>query len=131
MQVLKTLPTSINEIKKRRIEAPCLPFTNRNKREKSVRTRRVGSSPCLADVSGRKSYQELVWCLQVCKQTGENEHEAFERAWWTCECQDQTLYDLRSRPHALLWLSNVYGILDGMYACKVCYVILAEYLQEG
>eukprot|EP00983_Pelagomonas_calceolata_P046455 1140181-Pelagomonas_calceolata.AAC.2 len=26
-------------------------------------------------------------------------------------------HNLRSRPHALIWLSKVYGILAGMYAC--------------
>eukprot|EP00983_Pelagomonas_calceolata_P130144 1161664-Pelagomonas_calceolata.AAC.9 len=28
-------------------------------------------------------------------------------------------FDLRNRPHALLWLSKVYGIPAGMYACQV------------
>eukprot|EP00983_Pelagomonas_calceolata_P005173 169091-Pelagomonas_calceolata.AAC.1 len=28
-------------------------------------------------------------------------------------------HDLRKRPHALIWLSKVYGILAGMYACQV------------
>eukprot|EP00983_Pelagomonas_calceolata_P072919 1151925-Pelagomonas_calceolata.AAC.2 len=27
--------------------------------------------------------------------------------------------DLRNRPHALIWLSKVYGIPTGMYACIV------------
>eukprot|EP00983_Pelagomonas_calceolata_P017665 555017-Pelagomonas_calceolata.AAC.1 len=28
-------------------------------------------------------------------------------------------HDLRDRPNALLWLSEVYGIPAGMYACRV------------
>eukprot|EP00983_Pelagomonas_calceolata_P007513 244932-Pelagomonas_calceolata.AAC.1 len=28
-------------------------------------------------------------------------------------------HDLRNRPHALIWLSEVYGILAGMYACQM------------
>eukprot|EP00983_Pelagomonas_calceolata_P007753 253204-Pelagomonas_calceolata.AAC.1 len=36
--------------------------------------------------------------------------------------------DLRNRPHASLWISKVYGILDGMYVCQVWG---KEYLQEG
>eukprot|EP00983_Pelagomonas_calceolata_P009238 298513-Pelagomonas_calceolata.AAC.1 len=27
-------------------------------------------------------------------------------------------HDLRNRPHALLWLSKMFGILAGMYACQ-------------
>ena len=28
------------------------------------------------------------------------------------------IYDLESRPHAMLWLSKVYGISAGMYASQ-------------
>eukprot|EP00983_Pelagomonas_calceolata_P025339 794825-Pelagomonas_calceolata.AAC.1 len=28
-------------------------------------------------------------------------------------------HDLRNRPHALIWLSKVYGIPAGKYACQV------------
>ena len=27
-------------------------------------------------------------------------------------------HDLKSRPHAMLWLPKVYGIPAGMYACE-------------
>eukprot|EP00983_Pelagomonas_calceolata_P023529 740563-Pelagomonas_calceolata.AAC.1 len=27
-------------------------------------------------------------------------------------------YDLRNRPHALIWLSKVHGIPAGMYTCQ-------------
>ena len=27
-------------------------------------------------------------------------------------------HDLKSRPHAMLWLSKVYGIPAGMYVCE-------------
>jgi len=37
-------------------------------------------------------------------------------------------HDLRNRPHAMLWLSQVYGIPAGMYACQVWGT---EYLKEG
>eukprot|EP00983_Pelagomonas_calceolata_P083847 1156242-Pelagomonas_calceolata.AAC.2 len=37
-------------------------------------------------------------------------------------------HDLRNRPHALIWLSKVYGISAGMYACQVWGT---EYLREG
>eukprot|EP00983_Pelagomonas_calceolata_P035803 1120415-Pelagomonas_calceolata.AAC.1 len=37
-------------------------------------------------------------------------------------------HDIRNRPHALILLSKVYGILAGMYACQVWG---AEYLREG
>ena len=37
-------------------------------------------------------------------------------------------YDLKSRPHAMLWLSKVYGIPAGMYASQVWGT---EYLSEG
>eukprot|EP00983_Pelagomonas_calceolata_P010914 353298-Pelagomonas_calceolata.AAC.1 len=37
-------------------------------------------------------------------------------------------YDRRNRPHALIWLSKVYEISAGMYACQVRGT---EYLQEG
>eukprot|EP00983_Pelagomonas_calceolata_P107938 1159400-Pelagomonas_calceolata.AAC.1 len=37
-------------------------------------------------------------------------------------------HDLRNRPRALLWLSKVYGIPAGRYACQVWDT---EYLQEG
>eukprot|EP00983_Pelagomonas_calceolata_P020181 636804-Pelagomonas_calceolata.AAC.1 len=37
-------------------------------------------------------------------------------------------HDLRNKAHALIWLSNVYGILAGMYACQVWGT---EYLREG
>eukprot|EP00983_Pelagomonas_calceolata_P012597 403595-Pelagomonas_calceolata.AAC.1 len=36
--------------------------------------------------------------------------------------------DLNNRPHALIWLSKVYGIPVGMYACQVWGT---EYLREG
>eukprot|EP00983_Pelagomonas_calceolata_P116865 1160359-Pelagomonas_calceolata.AAC.2 len=36
--------------------------------------------------------------------------------------------DLKNRPHALIWLSKVYGIPGGMYACQVWGT---EYLREG
>eukprot|EP00983_Pelagomonas_calceolata_P011414 367824-Pelagomonas_calceolata.AAC.1 len=35
---------------------------------------------------------------------------------------------LRNRPHALIWLSKVYGILAEMYACQVWGT---EYLRGG
>eukprot|EP00983_Pelagomonas_calceolata_P055408 1144135-Pelagomonas_calceolata.AAC.1 len=48
MQAVKTLPTSIKEKMIPRAEAPCIPFTKRNKRRKSMGIRRVTSrSPCL------------------------------------------------------------------------------------
>eukprot|EP00983_Pelagomonas_calceolata_P057271 1144997-Pelagomonas_calceolata.AAC.6 len=48
MQAVKTLPTSIKEKRKPRAEAPCIPFTTRNKRNESMGIRRVtSSSPCL------------------------------------------------------------------------------------
>eukprot|EP00983_Pelagomonas_calceolata_P023772 748589-Pelagomonas_calceolata.AAC.1 len=37
-------------------------------------------------------------------------------------------HDLRNRPHALIWLSKVYGIPAGVYACQVWGT---EYLQGG
>eukprot|EP00983_Pelagomonas_calceolata_P004042 131352-Pelagomonas_calceolata.AAC.1 len=37
-------------------------------------------------------------------------------------------HDLRNRPHALIWISKVYGILAGMYACQVWGT---EYLRGG
>ena len=37
-------------------------------------------------------------------------------------------YDLKSRPHAMLWLSKVYGIPAGMYASQVWGTV---YLSEG
>ena len=37
-------------------------------------------------------------------------------------------HGLRNRPHALLWLSKVYGIPAGMYACQIWGT---EYLREG
>ena len=37
-------------------------------------------------------------------------------------------HDLKSRPHAMLWLSKVYGIPAGMYACQVWGT---HYLREG
>jgi len=37
-------------------------------------------------------------------------------------------HDLRSRPHAMLWLSKVYGIPAGMYASQVWGTV---YLSEG
>ena len=37
-------------------------------------------------------------------------------------------YDLKSRPHAMLWLSKVYGIPAGMYASQVWGTV---YLNEG
>eukprot|EP00983_Pelagomonas_calceolata_P017695 556366-Pelagomonas_calceolata.AAC.1 len=37
-------------------------------------------------------------------------------------------HDLRNRAHALIWLSKVYGIPAGLYACQVWGI---EYLQEG
>lgn len=37
-------------------------------------------------------------------------------------------HDLRNRPHAMLWLSKVYGVPAGMYACQVWGT---EYLREG
>eukprot|EP00983_Pelagomonas_calceolata_P003989 129843-Pelagomonas_calceolata.AAC.1 len=37
-------------------------------------------------------------------------------------------HDLRKRPHALLWISEVFGIPDGLYACRVWGT---EYLREG
>uniref|UniRef100_A0A7S3VU70 Reverse transcriptase zinc-binding domain-containing protein n=1 Tax=Dunaliella tertiolecta TaxID=3047 RepID=A0A7S3VU70_DUNTE len=37
-------------------------------------------------------------------------------------------HDLKNRPHALIWLSKVYGIPAGMYACQVWGT---EYLREG
>eukprot|EP00983_Pelagomonas_calceolata_P079046 1154513-Pelagomonas_calceolata.AAC.1 len=47
-QAVKTLPTSIKEKRIPRAEAPCIPFTKRNKTKKSMGIRRVtGSSPCL------------------------------------------------------------------------------------
>eukprot|EP00983_Pelagomonas_calceolata_P129039 1161572-Pelagomonas_calceolata.AAC.4 len=47
-QAVKILPTSIKEKRLPRAEAPCIPFTKRNKRNKSMGIRRVtSSSPCL------------------------------------------------------------------------------------
>ena len=37
-------------------------------------------------------------------------------------------HDLKSRPHAMLWLSKVYGILAGMYASQMWGTV---YLSEG
>jgi len=37
-------------------------------------------------------------------------------------------HDLKSRPHAMLWLSKVYGIPAGMYASQVWGTV---YLSEG
>ena len=37
-------------------------------------------------------------------------------------------HELKSRPHALLWLSKVYGIPAGMYASQVWGTV---YLSEG
>eukprot|EP00983_Pelagomonas_calceolata_P079694 1154803-Pelagomonas_calceolata.AAC.1 len=37
-------------------------------------------------------------------------------------------HDLRNRPHALIWLSKMYGIPAGMYACQVWGT---EYIQAG
>ena len=37
-------------------------------------------------------------------------------------------HDLKNRPHAMLWLSKVYGIPAGMYACQVWGT---HYLREG
>ena len=37
-------------------------------------------------------------------------------------------HELKSRPHAMLWLSKVYGILAGMYASQVWGT---AYLIEG
>eukprot|EP00983_Pelagomonas_calceolata_P002116 71932-Pelagomonas_calceolata.AAC.1 len=37
-------------------------------------------------------------------------------------------HNLRSRPHALIWLSKVYGIPAGMCVCQVWGT---EYLREG
>eukprot|EP00983_Pelagomonas_calceolata_P073262 1152062-Pelagomonas_calceolata.AAC.2 len=37
-------------------------------------------------------------------------------------------HDLRNRPHALIWLSKLYGIPAWMYACQVWGT---EYLREG
>eukprot|EP00983_Pelagomonas_calceolata_P055836 1144321-Pelagomonas_calceolata.AAC.1 len=39
-------------------------------------------------------------------------------------------HDLRKMPHALIWLSKVYGIPAGMYA-YACQVWGTEYLREG
>eukprot|EP00983_Pelagomonas_calceolata_P119792 1160640-Pelagomonas_calceolata.AAC.2 len=48
MQAVKTLPTSIKEKRIPRAEAPCIPFTKRNKKERLVGIRRVNcSSSCL------------------------------------------------------------------------------------
>eukprot|EP00983_Pelagomonas_calceolata_P019082 599765-Pelagomonas_calceolata.AAC.1 len=48
MQEVKALPTSIKVKRIPRAEAPCIPFTKRNKRKKSMGIRRVASSsPCL------------------------------------------------------------------------------------
>eukprot|EP00983_Pelagomonas_calceolata_P016340 516472-Pelagomonas_calceolata.AAC.1 len=48
MQAVKTLPTSIKENRMPRAEAPCILFTKRNKRNKSLGIRRFTiSSPCL------------------------------------------------------------------------------------
>eukprot|EP00983_Pelagomonas_calceolata_P024368 766422-Pelagomonas_calceolata.AAC.1 len=41
------------------------------------------------------------------------------------ECEHE--HDLRNRPHALIWLSKVYGIPAGMYACHAWGT---EYLRE-
>eukprot|EP00983_Pelagomonas_calceolata_P049509 1141540-Pelagomonas_calceolata.AAC.1 len=47
-QAVKTLPTSIKEKGIPRAEAPCIPFTKRNKRNNSMGITRVtSSSPCL------------------------------------------------------------------------------------
>eukprot|EP00983_Pelagomonas_calceolata_P102717 1158838-Pelagomonas_calceolata.AAC.11 len=47
-QAVQTLPTSIKEKRIPRAGAPCIPFTKRNKRRKSMGIRRVtSSSPCL------------------------------------------------------------------------------------
>eukprot|EP00983_Pelagomonas_calceolata_P033564 1050319-Pelagomonas_calceolata.AAC.1 len=47
----ETLPMSIKEIRISRAEAPCIPFTKRHKRKKSMGIRRVTSrSPCLISV---------------------------------------------------------------------------------
>eukprot|EP00983_Pelagomonas_calceolata_P128299 1161497-Pelagomonas_calceolata.AAC.12 len=47
-QAVKILPTSIKEKRIPRAEAPCILFTKRNKRSKSMGIRRVTSSiPCL------------------------------------------------------------------------------------
>eukprot|EP00983_Pelagomonas_calceolata_P028975 908532-Pelagomonas_calceolata.AAC.1 len=37
-------------------------------------------------------------------------------------------HDVRNRPHALIWLSKVYGVPAGMYACQVWGT---DYLREG
>ena len=37
-------------------------------------------------------------------------------------------HELKSRPHAMLWLSKVYGIPAGMYASQVWGTV---YLSEG
>eukprot|EP00983_Pelagomonas_calceolata_P059626 1146010-Pelagomonas_calceolata.AAC.5 len=48
MQAVKKLPTPIKEERIPRAEAPCIPFTERNKTNKSMGIRRVtSSSPCL------------------------------------------------------------------------------------
>eukprot|EP00983_Pelagomonas_calceolata_P126966 1161353-Pelagomonas_calceolata.AAC.3 len=48
MQAVKILPTSIKEKRIPRAEAPCIPFTKRNKRKKSMGIRRFTShSPSL------------------------------------------------------------------------------------